>query len=143
MSHVRVWIHAVWGTKNREPLLSQEIRSTVLNHIRENARFKEIHISRLNGYLDHVHCLFGLNADMTIARAVQLMRGESAYWINKEKLSPRKFEWASEYCAISVSESVLETVRAYIESQEEHHRGTTFTEEVTDFLDSHGCSRHG
>lgn len=134
MSYVRVWIHTVWGTKNREPLLTKEIRPRVLTHIRENARQKEIYIDRLNGYTDHLHCLLGLNADMTIAKALQLIKGESAYWMNKERIIPMRFEWADEYYAVSVSESELENVRAYIDNQEEHHRKTTFAEEVSEFL---------
>jgi len=143
MSYVRVWIHAVWGTKNREPLLTKEIRPRVASHIRENARQKGIYIDRLNGDSDHLHCLFGLNADMTIAKALQLVKGESAYWINREKVTPLKFEWADEYYAVSVSESDLENVRAYIDNQEEHHRKTTFAEEVSEFLEKYNLVRHG
>jgi REP element-mobilizing transposase RayT len=49
MSYVRVWIHAVWGTRNREHLLTREIRPRVLSHIQENAKLKGIYIDRLNG----------------------------------------------------------------------------------------------
>ena len=143
MSYVRVWIHAVWGTKNREHLLSKEIRPQVLSHIRENARQKEIYIDRVDGHTEHLHCLFGLNADTTIAKTLQLIKGESAYWMNKERITPMKFEWADEYYAVSVSESVLDNVRAYIDNQEEHHKKTTFTEEVEDFLQKYNFSRHG
>src|SRR5258706_15069409 len=111
MSFVRVWIHAVWGTKNREPVLVKEIRPPLMFHIRENAKQKQIYIDRLNGYTDHLHCLFGLNADMAIAKTLQLIKGESAYWMNKERIAPVKFEWASEYYAVSVSESALHAVR--------------------------------
>jgi putative transposase len=79
MSYVRAWVHAVWGTKNREPFLTKEVRAQVLRHIRENAREKEIYIDKLNGHTDHLHCLFGLNADITIAKTLQLIKGESAY----------------------------------------------------------------
>jgi putative transposase len=126
MSYVRVWIHAVWATKNREHLLTQEIRPRVLSHIHENAKQKGIYIDSMNGYTDHLHCLFGLNADTTIAKTLQLIKGESAYWINKEGMIPVKFVWANEYYAVSVSESVLNDVRAYIDCQEEHHKKTTF-----------------
>ena len=33
---------------------------------------------------------------MSIAKAMQLLKGESAYWINKMKLTQSKFEWADE-----------------------------------------------
>ena len=143
MSYVRVWIHAVWGTKNREPLLTKEIRPRMVNHIRENARQKQVYIDRLNGYTEHLHCLFGLNADMTIAKTLQLIKGESAYWVNKEKVTPARFEWADEYYAVSVSESALDDVRAYIDNQEEHHKKRTYAEEVEEFLQRHNFSRHG
>ena len=143
MSYARVWVHAVWGTKNREHILTREIRPRVLSHIRENARQKQIYVDSLNGYTDHLHCWFGLNADVTIAKTLQLIKGESAYWINKEKVTPAKFEWANEYYAVSVSESALEDVRVYIENQEEHHKKTTFAEEVEEFLRKYNFSRHG
>jgi len=141
MSYVRVWIHAVWRTKNGVHNLRKEIRPRVLDHIRENAKDKGIYIDRLNGGNDHLHCLFGLNADMTIAKTLQLIKGESAYWINKEKVTLERFEWADEYYAVSVSEPELYRVRAYIDTQEEHHRETTFAEEVGEFLRKHGFSR--
>jgi putative transposase len=141
MSYVRVWLHAVWGTKNREHLLTKEIRPRVISHIQENGKQKEIYIDRLNGYTDHLHCLFGLNADTTIAKTLQLIKGESAYWINKEKITPTKFEWANEYYAVSVSESGLEGVRAYIDNQEEHHRKKTYAEEEDEFMKRHNFSR--
>jgi REP element-mobilizing transposase RayT len=143
VSYVRVWIHAVWGTKNREHLLTREIRPRVLSHIHENAKQKEIYIDRLNGYTDHLHCLFGLNADTTIAKALQLIKGESAHWVNKEQIAGVTFEWANEYYAVSVSESALNDVRAYIDGQEEHHKKETFGGEVEDFLQRHNFSRHG
>ena len=143
MSYVRVWIHAVWGTKNREHFLTSEIRPQVLAHILQNARKKEIYIDRLNGYTDHVHCLFGLNADTTIGKTLQLLKGESAHWMNEERMTPMKFEWASEYYAVSVSESVLEKLREYIDNQADHHREITFAGEVDDFLREYHISRHG
>ena len=143
MSYVRIWVHAVWGTKSREPHLTREIRPKVIHHIRENAKHKEIYIDRLNGSNDHLHCLIGLNADMSIAKVIQLLKGESAHWINAEGITRTKFEWADEYFAVSVSESMLENVRAYIDNQEDHHKKTTFTEEYEEFIRKYGFERHG
>jgi putative transposase len=143
MSYVRVWIQPVWGTKNREHFLMKAIRPQVLDHIRNNAKEKEVYIDKLNGDSDHLHCLFGLNADMTIAKTLQLIKGESSYWINKEKVTPVRFDWADEYYAVSVSESDLDRVRAYIDNQEEHHKKRTFAEEVEEFLRKHNFTRHG
>jgi REP element-mobilizing transposase RayT len=80
---------------------------------------------------------------MTIAKALQLMKGESTYWINKERVISIRFEWANEYYAVSVSESHLKRVRAYIDNQEEHYRKRTFAEEVEEFWQEHGATYHG
>ena len=143
MSFVKVMIHAVWGTKNREPLLTRDIRRLVIKHIETNAREKKIYIDTLDGYVEHLHCLYGLNADMSISKALQLMKGESAYWINKEKLTKLNFEWADEYFAVSVSESMIPAVRAYIRNQEEHHKKKTFKEEYDDFIRKYNLQNHG
>ena len=137
MSFVRVWLHAVWGTKNRHHFLTPEIRKVVMNHIKSNAKIKGIYIDRINGHTEHLHCLMSLNADITIAKTMQLIKGESAYWINKEKIVPDKFEWADAYYVNSVSESLLGIVRRYIDNQEEHHRKKTVAEEYESLLSTY------
>ncbi len=143
MSYVRLWVHAVWGTKNREHTLTKTVLPLLLNHIRQNAAQKQIHIDTLNGSSDHLHCLLGLNAEMTIARTIQLIKGESAHWMNHEEVIPGRFEWAAEYYAVSVSESGLDAVRRYIRNQEEHHRKKSYNEEVEIFLHEHHFTLHG
>jgi REP element-mobilizing transposase RayT len=138
MSYIKVMIHLVWGTKNREPLLTEEKRKQLFSHIRENARSKDIYIDTLGGYTDHVHCLVSLGKDQSISKVVMLIRGESSYWANRESLVKPKFEWAADYFAASVSESAVEKVRAYINQQEVHHKKITFTEEYDKLMSSHG-----
>ncbi len=72
MPWVKVWIHFVWSTKNREPFLTGKIRQKVFQHIRENAREKGIHLDFIGGYVDHVHCLISLGTDQTIEKIMQL-----------------------------------------------------------------------
>ena len=143
MSHVKIWVHAVWGTKNRERVLSKEIRERLFQHIRENAKEKQIYVDFINGGSDHVHCLLALNAEMSIAKVMQLIKGEAAYWANKNILLKPKLEWADEYFAVSVSESMLNKVRDYIKNQEEHHRRVTFKVEYEEFVKEFGLSYHG
>ena len=134
MSFVKIWVHIVWGTKNRQPILESTIRRTLFEHMKKNAREKQLYLDSINGHLDHVHCLLALNADMPVAKTVQLLKGESAFWANKQGLVKTKLEWAAEYFAVSVSESVVDKVRAYIAGQEEHHSKITFTDEYQEFL---------
>ncbi len=142
MAYVKVMIHAVWGTKNRYPFLTKDVSTIVLEHIRKNAIEKGIFIDTIGGFTDHVHCLFGLNADMAISKALQLIKGESAFWINSNAVTKTKFEWADEYFASSVSESILPVVREYIRNQEEHHSKKTSAEEYDSFIKEYHLHHH-
>ena len=134
MGYLKIWVHLVWTTKNREPLLTPEIKKQLLEHIVKNAVDKDIYIDFINGHLEHVHCLISLGSGQNIDKIVMLLKGESSYWINKNKLIRQKFEWQKEYFAVSVSESSVNRVRDYIKNQEEHHRKRSFQEEYDEFM---------
>ncbi len=139
MPYVRVWIHMVWATKERKPLLERGVRTRVFEHLKQNAKEKDIYVDKVGGYLEHVHLLVSLGADQTISKIMQLLKGESSHWINQNSLVQSKFEWQDEYCAVSVGESDLEAIRRYIDQQEEHHRTKSFAEEFEEFLKSNGA----
>ena len=67
-----------------------------------------------------------LNADTSLSKQMQLIKGESSFWINKNKIIRGRFEWADEYFASSVSEDKLEIAQAYIMNQQEHHKKSDF-----------------
>jgi len=142
MPYVKVYLHFVWSTKNRYPFLnSKEIRKKVWQHILENSRNKNIFIDFIGGYTDHCHCLLSMGVDQTIKDLAQLIKGESAYWINKQKLCSSHFNWQNDYFVASVSESRIDATRNYIKSQEEHHKIRTFKDEYNDFLKKHGFEK--
>lgn len=140
MSYLKIWIHIVFSTKNREPLMSLETKQIVCDHIRANCKEKDIFLAAIDGHIDHVHCLISLGKDQSIAKVVQLIKGESSFWINKNSFTKTKFEWQDDYFAVSVSESQVEQVTAYINNQEEHHRKKSFTQEVNEFMQKYGWS---
>jgi len=133
MPYVRIWVHLIWSTKERRPLLIESLRETVFTHMKENAAKKEIYLDSINGVADHVHTLISLKSDQTIAKVAQLLKGESSHWINSQTLCNSKFEWQDEYIAVSVSESNADNIRRYIRNQEEHHRVKSFGEEYDQF----------
>ncbi len=142
MSYVKVYIHFVWSTKNREPYLEpEECRKKLWQHIRENAKTKGIFIDFINGYKEHCHCLISMGIDQTIEKVMQLIKGESSFWINKNNLTKGHFEWQDEYFAVSVSESMLEKVRNYIMNQERHHEKIPFQEEYMEFIERYGFAK--
>ncbi len=124
----------VWTTKDRKPYLTKSIRYKVFQHIKEYAQGKGIHLDHINGYVEHVHCLLSINSDQNIATIANLLKGESSFWINKNKLTQTKFGWQGEYFAASVSHSQVEVVRRYIRNQEAHHTKKGFQEEYEEFI---------
>ena len=138
MSFIKVYVHYVWSTKNRQALLTSNIRKKVFDHIRENAKTKNIYIDFINGYTDHVHCLISLNDDLSIGKIAQLIKGESSFWINKNKLTKIKFEWQDEYIAIGIDDEKIPILRNYIAKQEDHHSSTSFQQEYDKFIKRYG-----
>jgi putative transposase len=138
MAYVKIWLHCVWGTKNRTPFLTKKILSDLIDHIRTNAEEKGIYIDTLNGHREHIHCIISLSPDQTLAKVIQLIKGESSFWLNKNKLTRYRFEWAVEYYGVSVSESELNKVRIYIKNQDVHHSQSTWEDECNEMMITYG-----
>jgi putative transposase len=150
MPYVRIWVHLIWSTKDRMPLLNEALRGRLFTHIKENASKKDIYLDTINGTEDHVHSLVSLKPDQTIAKVAQLLKGESSHWVNDlsagapaqadQNIGRGKFEWQDEYIAVSVNESMKGALREYIKNQAEHHRKKTFSEEYQEFMGKYGFS---
>jgi len=140
MPVLQIYLHLIWSTKDRVPYLFNEaIRSQVWTHIADNARKKEIQLINVNGHNDHCHCLIRLQADQTVAKILQLLKGESSHWINQSgliasKFQSSKFDWQNDYHVESVSPGLLYSVNDYINLQEEHHMKESFQDELVRFL---------
>ncbi len=141
MPYIRIWIHIIWATKNREKIITKELKPKLIQHIKENAKEKNIYIDFINCEPEHLHATISLGASQTISKVAQLLKGESSNWINRNKLIPGYFEWQDEYIAISVSESMIDKVRDYIKNQAEHHRKKSFAEEYEVFISKYGFAK--
>lgn len=129
MSYTKIWVHCVWGTKSRYPFLKGDVKNRVISHILQKAQERNLHIECINGYDEHLHCLLMLPPDVSITKVMQQIKGESSFWINSNGVTKMKFEWACEYFATSVSESMLDPVKRYIFNQEAHHQKQTWNDE--------------
>lgn len=91
----------------------------------------------IGGVSDHVHLLLGLRATHRLADVMRELKTVSSGWVHNE-IGLTGFAWQEGYGAFTVSASQRETVRRYIERQEEHHRTRTFREEYLELLRSSG-----
>jgi putative transposase len=138
MPYIRILVHAVWATKDRMPLMDKGNKDAVCSHIREYARTKNIHLLNINGWLNHLHCIISLSSDQNIATVMNLIKGESSFWANKNLRWKEKFGWQDDYFSVSVSQSQLDILNRYIDNQEEHHKKKTFQQEYDEFIKNYG-----
>jgi putative transposase len=132
-SFTKLYIHCVWSTKKREKILNKDARGKIFAHIQRNCRKKDITLLAINGFIDHIHLLIDLNPAMSIAEAVNLIKGESSHWINENKIIHGDFRWQKRYSAFTVSYSVKQKVISYIRNQEAHHQGLRYLDELKKF----------
>jgi putative transposase len=101
------------------------------------ARQHKMKAVEIGGMADHVHILLSLPSTLSIAKALQLIKGGSSNWVHKTFPEHRLFNWPVKYGAFGVSVSQLDKTIRYIKSQEEHHRKMTFQEEFLALLQKH------
>ena len=130
--------HCVFATKEREIWLTPEIRERLLPYFGGIAREHGMKALAIGGVVDHVHIRLSLPATMSISKAMQLLKGNSSKWIHENFPALRQFAWQEGYGAFSIGISGIGETWSYIRGQEEHHRTTTYREEVTTFLQRHG-----
>jgi putative transposase len=137
MSYVSSYHHCVFSTKERRPLITPALQERLWPFVGGIARQNKIAALEIGGVSDHIHVLLSLPATVSIAKAIQLIKGGSSKWVHETFPEHRLFGWQEEYGVFSVSLSQLETVVQYIKNQEQHHRKTTFQEEFLALLKKH------
>ena len=128
------FIHCVFSTKNRRPLIRPEQMNELYAYLGGIAQDEGFSLIAAGGTANHVHLLFILPASHSIAHSVQKLKGSSSRWIG------RGFSWQEGYGAFSVSQSQLQTVIDYIDTQAEHHHKWTFEQEFITLLKKSGAT---
>jgi REP element-mobilizing transposase RayT len=124
------------------PLIHKNIEQKVYQFISEQLRELGCPVRIINGMPDHVHCLFLLSPQKSIAEIIKQIKGSSSHFINQNNIIPEKFAWQTGYAAYSVSESAVEKVYQYIQNQKSHHQKKTFQQEYEAFLKLHGINNN-
>lgn len=137
-SYTKLIVHIIFSTKHREAKIVPEIRPRLHGYMRGIIEDCGGIVIVVNGMADHVHLLLVIPPERSVSEMVRLIKSNSSKWLHEQFPMLRHFGWQNGYSAFSVSESNLAAVRAYIASQEEHHRKRTFTEELSGFLKKHG-----
>ena len=134
----QMWTHLIFSTKDRYPFLAdQSVREDTFKYMAGIFTKHNCPTLLIGGVADHVHSLFALSKNHSIAEIVWEVKRGSSKWVKTLDPKLRKFHWQAGYGAFSVSHSHVERVQRYIEGQARHHRKTTFQDEFRKFLRRH------
>jgi putative transposase len=116
-----LFVHLVWSTWDRLPLITPEIEPRLWQCIAAEAVRQECAVVALDGIADHVHLLLAIPSTVSIAGLVKQLKGASSHFVNHELWPDTRFRWQGSYGAFSVSRGDVDVVAAYIKRQKAHH----------------------
>jgi len=134
---VNLYIHTVFSTKNRELLITHMLKRQIYGMMVKELGKMDCKIIAINGMPDHVHLLFKLKAAQNLAKIIKQVKGASSRQIDELGII-ENFEWQVGYGAFSVSKSLVEKTKLYIDNQERHHSNMGFDEEYKRLLSLNG-----
>ena len=136
MSYTNLVYHIVYGTKDRLPLITKELRPRLPEYLGGTVNGLHRTPLEINGTADHVHVLARIKPVISISEFMSKFKLSSSAWARRQMHG--KFNWQVKYGAFTVSPSQVEKVQDYIRNQEAHHSRISFEEEFRALLRSHG-----
>ena len=136
-SFASLHIHIVFSTKHPERWLRNDLRPRLHEYLGGILRNHSCPLIAAGGTDDHLHLLVSLNRTTSVADLVRLAKSNSSGWIHDEFAELRGFQWQEGYGAFAVSQSNVDSVKAYLANQEEHHREMSFQDEFRELLKRH------
>lgn len=133
-SLVKNYIHIIFSTKLRVPLILESIENELYSYIGGICKQLECYPVKIGGYIDHIHILCLLSKKIPLMKLLEEIKAHSSRWIKTKDDTLKKFYWQNGYGAFSVNPYEIDKVVEYIENQKEHHRKKTFQDEYRAFL---------
>ena len=133
-SLVKNYVHIVFSTKDREPLIYPPYEGELYTYLAGACQELRCPALKVGGYKDHVHMLCLLKQTLPLMTLVQKVKANSSKWMKAKSEHLHHFYWQDGYGAFSVSPREVDVVKDYIVNQHIHHRHQTFKEEYRKFL---------
>jgi len=136
-SLVQNYIHIIFSTKYRKPLIKPPHEQELHAYIGRTCRELDCPTLTVGGFTDHIHILCMLSKKIALMTLVQKVKASSSKWIKTRDKSLEKFYWQDGYGAFSVRPNDVEVVVNYIKNQHAHHSKKTYQEEYRTILSQH------
>jgi REP element-mobilizing transposase RayT len=122
---LRLYLHLVWATWDRLPLITPDIERRLYRCIESQAQEQGCKVLALNGMADHVHLVVSFPTTITIADLVKQVKGVSSHFVNEVLTPPTQFKWQGSYGAFTISRWDVDKIVQYVQGQKEHHAANT------------------
>ncbi len=119
----QLYLHCVWGTWDRLPLVVSEIEQAVYTAILTKCADLHCEPRAVGGMPDHIHLLVRFPTTLSVAALVKEVKGASSHLVTHEIAPQTSFKWQGSYGAFTVSKEAVPSVEAYIRQQKDHHTG--------------------
>lgn len=133
----KLYIHLTFSTKNRLPLIPKSTKTDLHSYLAGTFKKLESPALIINSVPDHIHALFRMSKNVSLAKVVEQLKKTSSKW-KKVNTGNKSFYWQTGYGAFSVSSSKIETKTRYIAHQEArqevHHQHLSYREEIEKFI---------
>ena len=136
-SLVKNYIHIVFSTKHREPLIHPAIEAELHSYLGGICNKLECQVIKVGGYTDHVHILCMLSKKIALMKLLEELKSHSSKWIKTKGKKYENFFWQDGYGAFSVSQKHIFATINYIQNQREHHKNQTYKVEFLTILNKY------
>jgi REP element-mobilizing transposase RayT len=133
-SLAKIYVHLVFSTKNREPLLCAEHQTNLHAYMGGTLNGMECVPIEINTEPDHAHVLFILGRKTSLSEVVGGLKKSATEWLKQQSPRYQGFHWQAGFGAFSVSQSSVESVREYIRNQQAHHQKRSFQDDFRAML---------
>jgi REP element-mobilizing transposase RayT len=124
-SYADLFVHLVWGTCGREPLISKGIEGRLFAAMADKCRELRCPPLAVFGMPDHVHLLVALSPAVAVSKLVKEIKGSSAHLVTHRLAPDIPFRWQGGYGAFTLRKEDTPVVRRYVLDQEMHHANRT------------------
>ncbi|QDU31451.1 Transposase IS200 like protein [Anatilimnocola aggregata] len=136
-SFVKNYIHLIYSTKYRERRIKPQFESQLWAYQAGIFKAWDSPAIAVGGVEDHVHALFMLSKNEKLTKVIEEVKKASSKWMKSDGPRDRAFYWQTGYAAFSVSQSNVDEVNHYIETQRSHHEKLSFQDELRAI-----CAKH-
>ena len=118
---VSVYMHFVWTTEDRLPLIMPDIERDLYRCVQEICLTHHCEVLAIGGMPDHVHLLLKMSPTVSMATLMKEVKGGSSRFVS-ERLKPGEwFRWRAHYGVFSVTPKDRERIQHYVQNQLAHH----------------------